>query len=300
MKRKNESPGLMIKKKLKKDPDAPKRPASAYIKYMIETRESIKEEIVNKEGGESPRRLNKMVMCEVSRRWNVLPDAEKAVYEKKLLEEKAVYKIEKANYDRKVEESNKLIFARVDKMKGYFDFVADNWMRVALKHPRKSPYDMQTVLWNEWNEQYQSEVSDSDNENCIKKNNDSNTTEANKSQSSRNKAKKEMKSQRTSEYTALKDNENNTEYKFSPQESKKFSYNNASNQELKEREKDKIAFKEFSEQLKVKLNSKEEILALEPSVRENFVLTKIQEKWESVSKEQREELYSLAQTHGLD
>lgn len=80
------------KSKKIKDPNAPKRGRNAYMVYVSENRESIKEEL-----GETAK--NKDVMSEAGKRWREMSDEEKAPYNEQAEIEKKRYAEEKLAYD---------------------------------------------------------------------------------------------------------------------------------------------------------------------------------------------------------
>jgi len=86
-----ENGGKKKRERKPKDPNAPKRPASAYILFQNEVRRSVSEQHPN---------LNyREVLGEVSLAWASLDPARKAIYQETHDKEKAVYDVQKAAYD---------------------------------------------------------------------------------------------------------------------------------------------------------------------------------------------------------
>ena len=79
-------------KKLK-DPDAPKRPKTAYLLFCEENRKSLSDEF-----------KGKAVMTELGRLWNELSEKKKAPYTKAAEQEKTRYRAEMDDYKRPSEE----------------------------------------------------------------------------------------------------------------------------------------------------------------------------------------------------
>ncbi|KAL0234067.1 hypothetical protein PCE1_001105 [Barthelona sp. PCE] len=78
--------------KKKKDPNAPKRPISAYLRFASEIRPAVKEENPSLTFGE--------ITKEVSKRWNELEDEDKVPY-------KEMFDADKVRYQAQMEEYNK-------------------------------------------------------------------------------------------------------------------------------------------------------------------------------------------------
>lgn len=74
----------------RKDPDAPKRPLSAFMFYGIDRRPKLKEEQPDMPFGE----IGKTLGAE----WKQMPENEKKPYEKKAAEAKKAYEKEMAKY----------------------------------------------------------------------------------------------------------------------------------------------------------------------------------------------------------
>ncbi|KAJ7179629.1 high mobility group box domain-containing protein, partial [Mycena filopes] len=75
----------------KKDPNAPKRPASSYLMFQNDVRKELKE------AGKSF--SNTEVLAMVKERWTNMGEEEKTVYADRLAREKARYTAEKTAYD---------------------------------------------------------------------------------------------------------------------------------------------------------------------------------------------------------
>ncbi|KAJ1558154.1 FACT complex subunit ssrp1, partial [Cladochytrium tenue] len=80
------------KDKKDKDPNAPKRPTTAYIYFTKDVRESIK--------AEDPAISATDILKEAGVRWKAMSDADKKKYEELAAEDSARYKREVAEYDR--------------------------------------------------------------------------------------------------------------------------------------------------------------------------------------------------------
>ncbi|KAJ7477255.1 HMG-box [Mycena galericulata] len=75
----------------KKDPNAPKRPASSYLLFQNEIRKEIKEKY--------PTLSNTELLNVIKTQWAEMPEARKAVYNDKMSKEKERYNAEKSAYD---------------------------------------------------------------------------------------------------------------------------------------------------------------------------------------------------------
>ncbi len=82
-----------MKKRTKKDKDAPKRPLSAYFFFIQERRESLKKE--------KPNLDNKELIKAMGEEWNKLSDEEKKPYSKKAEADKKRYQDEIKAYENK-------------------------------------------------------------------------------------------------------------------------------------------------------------------------------------------------------
>lgn len=82
-----ETGGRKCRAKKEKDPNAPKKPLSAYIMYSNDQRKVLKEEM--------PELKGTLVATEIGKRWKALDDEEKAPYLERQAEEKARYEREK-------------------------------------------------------------------------------------------------------------------------------------------------------------------------------------------------------------
>ncbi|KAJ7122948.1 hypothetical protein C8R44DRAFT_876141 [Mycena epipterygia] len=75
----------------KKDPNAPKRPASSYLLFQNEIRKEIKEKF--------PAYSNNELLNVIKNQWADMTEAQKAVYHNKMTKEKERYTAEKTAYD---------------------------------------------------------------------------------------------------------------------------------------------------------------------------------------------------------
>ena len=82
-----------LKKRTKKDKDAPKRPLSAYFFFIQERRETLKKE--------KPNLDNKELIKTMGEEWNKLSDEEKKPYSKKADADKKRYQDEIKAYEKK-------------------------------------------------------------------------------------------------------------------------------------------------------------------------------------------------------
>jgi len=82
-----------VKRKTKKDKDAPKRAISAFFFYNQERREKLKKE--------QPNLDNKEIIKTMSAEWNALSDEKKKPYVAKAEADKKRYEAEKKAYDAK-------------------------------------------------------------------------------------------------------------------------------------------------------------------------------------------------------
>ena len=82
-----------LKKRSKKDKDAPKRPLSAYFFFIQERRETLKKE--------KPNLDNKELIKAMGEEWNKLSDEEKKPYSKKAEADKKRYQDEVKAYEKK-------------------------------------------------------------------------------------------------------------------------------------------------------------------------------------------------------
>jgi len=150
-------------KKLK-DPAAPRVPSNCFLLYSNDHREAVKMEL---EAGQQGSVKAPVVSYELGKRWSMLSSEEKMKYENKFKEDKAKYEKAMAVYrpseeflmkvKQREENIAKKQFSGVGSgkvpqgmMKAYFDFVSDNWLRVAVANHGLSPVDLQRVLWREW------------------------------------------------------------------------------------------------------------------------------------------------------
>jgi hypothetical protein len=89
-----ENAGPPAKKKIKKDPNAPKKPASSYILFMSEFTPLFKKE--------NPNLTQKEVMTAVGHRWSQLPADKKVKYDRQSAELKAKYQAAMEAYKKKL------------------------------------------------------------------------------------------------------------------------------------------------------------------------------------------------------
>jgi len=82
--------------KKKKDPNAPKRPQSAWMYFGADMRPKLK--------AENPGEKQSEILKILSERWKELTDEDKEPFEKKAKKDKARYVAEKAAYKPKKEE----------------------------------------------------------------------------------------------------------------------------------------------------------------------------------------------------
>ncbi|KAJ7929087.1 hypothetical protein B0H13DRAFT_954853, partial [Mycena leptocephala] len=75
----------------KKDPNAPKRPASSYLLFQNEVRKELKERF--------PTLTNTELLTMIKNQWTTMSDADKAVYNDRMSKEKERYNAEKSAYD---------------------------------------------------------------------------------------------------------------------------------------------------------------------------------------------------------
>lgn len=75
----------------KKDPNAPKRPASSYLLYQNDVRKEIKEKF--------PEMSNTELLNLIKTNWATMPEAQKAVYSDRMTKEKERYNAEKTAYE---------------------------------------------------------------------------------------------------------------------------------------------------------------------------------------------------------
>lgn len=88
-----EAPAPKKSKKPTKDPNAPKRPMSAFFLYMGALRESFKED--------NPEMSNKDIVSSISANWNELSDEDKTPFNEEAADLKKEYLVKKAEYDSK-------------------------------------------------------------------------------------------------------------------------------------------------------------------------------------------------------
>ena len=79
------------KEKKEKDPNAPKRPVTAFFFYQSERRQTLKKE--------KPELDHKQIISVMSTEWNKLPEKDKKKYLVKAEEDKKRYEKEKAEYE---------------------------------------------------------------------------------------------------------------------------------------------------------------------------------------------------------
>ena len=82
------------KDKKGKDPNAPKRPVTAFFFFQMERRPTLKKE--------RPDLENKQLISEMSAEWNKMNEKEKKKYVQKAENDKARYEKEKAAYEKKL------------------------------------------------------------------------------------------------------------------------------------------------------------------------------------------------------
>ncbi|WVN90223.1 uncharacterized protein L203_105459 [Cryptococcus depauperatus CBS 7841] len=81
------------KEKKAKDPNAPKRPPSAYILFQNEVREEIRRS--------NPGMVYKDILGIISQKWKDLPDPQKKIYEEAYAEAHNTFRIEEEAYSKK-------------------------------------------------------------------------------------------------------------------------------------------------------------------------------------------------------
>lgn len=86
-------------KKAKKDPNAPKRPLTAYFLFGQDNREEIKNELMKTATPEEQKKIVTLVAKKLGERWKALTAEEKKPYEDKAKAAKAAYEKDKAAYD---------------------------------------------------------------------------------------------------------------------------------------------------------------------------------------------------------
>ncbi|KAG9257897.1 HMG (high mobility group) box [Emericellopsis cladophorae] len=90
--------GKPIKRRTKKDPNAPKRGLSAYMFFANEQRENVREENPGITFGQVGKLLGE--------RWKALNEKQRAPYESKAAADKKRYEDEKAAYNAQEEEES--------------------------------------------------------------------------------------------------------------------------------------------------------------------------------------------------
>ena len=79
-----------FKKKKGKDPNAPKRPMSAYLLFVKENRAAIAKE--------NPAMKNTEVLSEVGRRWKTLDEVSRGAFEEEANKKKTEYQVEMSKF----------------------------------------------------------------------------------------------------------------------------------------------------------------------------------------------------------
>ncbi len=99
-KRKGKDQKKPAAKKAKKDPNAPKRPLTAYFLFGQDNRETIKNELMKDATPEEQKKIVTLVAKELGTRWKALTAEEKKPFEDRAKQAKASYEKEKAEYDK--------------------------------------------------------------------------------------------------------------------------------------------------------------------------------------------------------
>ena len=145
------------KMKKLKDPEAPKKPATAFFLFCRDERPRVVEMLGTK--------LIAPVAVELSKRWAGVDQDTKAKWEVMAKVEKSKYEEEKEKY-RPSEEFLQAAAAHEEKqakkgLKGdltksrekmapYFTFLLANWAEVALARSGLSAQEVQQVVWQQW------------------------------------------------------------------------------------------------------------------------------------------------------
>ena len=171
---------IIKKLKLTKDPDAPKAPPGAYIRFAMQQRPIILNELGNL--GLSD------IGKETGRRWAALDGDTKAKLVKEAKEDREkfkkatetykaseTYKAKTSTPESKADFKNKKPKKEVtkntanpaeipsiagptsDPVADYFAFLFSNWSQVRQQHPQDSPKVIQDILWKQWSSGEQEE-----------------------------------------------------------------------------------------------------------------------------------------------
>merc|ERR1712179_225585 len=135
-----------ITKKPIKDPNAPKKPLSAYFLFSQEERLKVKEE--------NPEFSIIDVAKETGRRWATVDPLLKATYEKKYQEAKELYDIEMGPYKTQKKKDPK---APKQPMSAYFIFSAEQRSKVKDENPSLSFTEIARELGRRWGDLIPSE-----------------------------------------------------------------------------------------------------------------------------------------------
>ena len=161
------------KLKLAKDPDAPKAPPGAYIRFAMQQRPTILSELGNLDLG--------AIGKETGRRWTALDGETKAKLMKEAEEDREkfkhatetykaseTYKAKTSTSEDKTDLKSKKPKKDVAKKAGnpaeipsrpgpttnpvadYFAFLFSNWSQVRQQHSQDSPKVIQDILWKQW------------------------------------------------------------------------------------------------------------------------------------------------------
>lgn len=124
--------------KTKKDPDAPKRPPTAFFLYAQTRRDAIK------------RAHKGVAVTEIAKKlgqeWRSLSDAEKDKFYAKAEKEKEKYLVKKEKYDEKKSKNGPPKRSPTS----FFLFAKDRRPELKRKHPKSSVTDIAKKLGEEW------------------------------------------------------------------------------------------------------------------------------------------------------
>jgi len=157
-----------------KDPDAPKRPLSAYFLFCAKERTEVQKELSSCNGAE--------VTKELGKRWALLdPEAKKAFeeaskrdkerYEEDMKSYKPSEKFlkRKAEYETKAKLPNPVVAERpTNPVEDYFTFLLLNWRQVHLANQGFSGGQTQEEVWRVWQAQRNTGISAEGNSNAKK------------------------------------------------------------------------------------------------------------------------------------
>ena len=174
---------MPAKRKTPRDPDAPKKPSSAFFFYLKEQQWVVRAEMLDRDPGQVSI-PNSTVAKECGRRWQQLDEHTKSKYVEQHEHAKSDYEERFRQYLAEKESKEAAVdpnVAKVNNVKSnraqpsssfipklhedYFIFLESSWRKTSMSMPGLSPLEIQNRLWQIW--QLQSAAQDDPPQNPI-------------------------------------------------------------------------------------------------------------------------------------